>query len=1156
MKVLRLAFSNLNSLRGTFTIDFENGPLAEAGLFAITGQTGVGKTTILDAITLGLFGKAARYDNNKASIPENMMSRGTGECFSEVVFSCASGVYSVRWDLARARKKPDGRVQTAKRQIATIDGDILESKIREVDNRVEALTGLDYNRFLRSVLLAQGRFKEFLDADRKERSELLEKITGTKIYSELSMAAFDAARVQRAGIDQAKQALDGIRLLDADAIVAFREEQLVLKQEQDEGDVILKGLSERIGLYDQMLALRREQGLLGERLALWTKERDGFAAERKRIEIFDRASPLAVDLAKWQELTLQVKECLELQEKAELQVQGAQQAYREAAGLVAWSCSDELRRLGEKRTERERAVQRDQEEAKRIALWLESHQKDAGIAEALAEVRIAGEQCRRFASQRQDRLAAIKAIVERIGKTETAKRDLELRLKAVAASLDKAVAETKSRAQERGEALDGKSKGDFQKELKAAQERRIGLRELLRLHDSCLSELSTARERAVLRDQETVTQKGLEEKAAALADALKLEQAILKDKETIHLQAQAISSLEQKRAELLAGEACPLCGSLEHPYVSCELPSESQTRKQWDQERQKVDTLLAEEKGNAQAFAATSERLRGHVAALADLDKRIARSRREFADLAALLKVGDLRLEDKEGLLALGRAEAVNCERIEAIVARVESIEKSHAEAEKAEAKVKADAANLSEQIALLGKQLKDQLAEKGLEEMASVEATQRVAESLVHFSKGVGQWLPPCEGPSETGDALLALEGRSKEFLEKSNQEADTKKRIADALKEIDAMQEASRRLEREQEECAAKLLAAKIEIAELGKSSGRDWWEEAERRRRMERAGEGMTRAESERGQKKASHRKAVLALEAFDGELKAKVAESGFAGLPQLSAVLAEKEAIEAARLRNRKLENEKLEIDTLIARNAASLKAFEAKDIPDETKVVGLREEAAAVESRLKEKAERQVELRLALEQDAKARSEQKEQIERIRKMESDAKPWFVLSDLIGSASGSVFSQFAQGLTLAQLVVYANKHLAALNPRYYIHRTAESDLELEIIDRYEADAVRPTRSLSGGESFLVSLALALGLSELAGRNTRIESLFIDEGFGSLDSDTLEVALSALENLRWQNRTIGVISHVEALKVRIGTQVQVMRRADGQAELKVVD
>ena len=147
------------------------------------------------------------------------------------------------------------------------------------------------------------------------------------------------------------------------------------------------------------------------------------------------------------------------------------------------------------------------------------------------------------------------------------------------------------------------------------------------------------------------------------------------------------------------------------------------------------------------------------------------------------------------------------------------------------------------------------------------------------------------------------------------------------------------------------------------------------------------------------------------------------------------------------------------------------------------------------------------------------------------------------------------RFAQSLTLRQLIGLANEHLQGLSERYRLVAAAGDELDLRIVDLYQANTERPMESLSGGESFLASLALALGLSELASRHHPIDSLFIDEGFGTLDAGTLEIALAALENLRTRGKTIGVISHVEAMKERLTTQVRVHRRAGGVGSLEIV-
>lgn len=174
---------------------------------------------------------------------------------------------------------------------------------------------------------------------------------------------------------------------------------------------------------------------------------------------------------------------------------------------------------------------------------------------------------------------------------------------------------------------------------------------------------------------------------------------------------------------------------------------------------------------------------------------------------------------------------------------------------------------------------------------------------------------------------------------------------------------------------------------------------------------------------------------------------------------------------------------------------------------------------------------------------------------LKAAEEESLRWGRLRELIGSADGAKFSRFAQSLTLRQLISLANEHLKVLAERYRLMAAPGDDLDLRIVDLYQANTDRPMESLSGGESFLASLALALGLSELASRHHPIDSLFIDEGFGTLDSETLEIALSALENLRSRGKTIGLISHVDLLKERLATQIRVSRLSGGRSQLKVV-
>ena len=205
---------------------------------------------------------------------------------------------------------------------------------------------------------------------------------------------------------------------------------------------------------------------------------------------------------------------------------------------------------------------------------------------------------------------------------------------------------------------------------------------------------------------------------------------------------------------------------------------------------------------------------------------------------------------------------------------------------------------------------------------------------------------------------------------------------------------------------------------------------------------------------------------------------------------------------------------------------------------------LQTQLHALAQRLRDNTTRQGEIRQQLRQDNESRQHQQALGQQIAEATQLADDWGYLNSLIGSSTGDRFRKFAQGLTLDNLVWLANQQLNRLHGRYLLQRKASEALELEVVDTWQADAVRDTRTLSGGESFLVSLALALALSDLVSHKTRIDSLFLDEGFGTLDSETLDTALDALDALNASGKIIGVISHVEAMKERIPVQIKVKK------------
>ena len=186
----------------------------------------------------------------------------------------------------------------------------------------------------------------------------------------------------------------------------------------------------------------------------------------------------------------------------------------------------------------------------------------------------------------------------------------------------------------------------------------------------------------------------------------------------------------------------------------------------------------------------------------------------------------------------------------------------------------------------------------------------------------------------------------------------------------------------------------------------------------------------------------------------------------------------------------------------------------------------------------------------LDDNKKLRASQQDRATAIDAQKIECERWDKLHLLIGSADGKKYRNFAQGLTFELLVGHANRQLQKMSDRYLLIRDKGEPLELNVIDNYQAGEIRSTKNLSGGESFIVSLALALGLSQMASNNVRVDSLFLDEGFGTLNEDALDTALEALSSLQQSGKLIGVISHVSSLKERIGTQILVSPKTGGRS------
>jgi exonuclease SbcC len=384
MRLLAVRLQNLNSLSGTHEVRFDVAPLSAAGVFLITGPTGAGKSTLLDAMTLALYGRAARYGNDKA---DEMMSRHTGECLAEVDFETKGEKLRATWRMRRARGKADGKLQPVERRLANaVTGEILAEKSAEIDRLIEERTGLDAQRFLRSVLLAQGQFAAFLKAKPNERAELLEKITGTEIYSNLSVLAYETHKAKDEVVMRLKASLGAVTVLDDEARAElekqFTEAKEAVARLLTESQTAAQQLTE----HKQWQQWQREQthaqqdiAKLGDTLALITKQHDEAATALKQAQatVTQARNARAQREPVWSEATKHTAQS----EQYEAQLNESR------AIFAQWQKDQKTAQSQREQAEKNLATHREASAA--LEAWLREHAADAQLADTLTTQRIA-----------------------------------------------------------------------------------------------------------------------------------------------------------------------------------------------------------------------------------------------------------------------------------------------------------------------------------------------------------------------------------------------------------------------------------------------------------------------------------------------------------------------------------------------------------------------------------------------------------------------------------------------------------------------------------------------------------------------------------------------------------------------------------------------
>ena len=984
MKILSIRLKNLASIEGYFDIDFAAEPLASAGIFAISGPTGAGKSTILDALCLALYDKTPRFTASNESLylqdvgdsqinqsdVKNVLRRGAGEGFAEVVFLGIDGHrYQSRWTVRRARGKSTGSLQAQTMQVIDLETDKeLQGTKTEILNQLVVLLGLTYEQFTRTVLLAQNDFATFLKSRESAKAELLEKLTGTEIYSQISRTVFARSKQAMEDYNQLKNSTNLIELLPEEEIVLLQKDKV---QQSEERTVAVKQLALLNEKLKVVTSLKVQQELLKNK-----RKEELTATEELKVyqnAYTERVEKLAVFKQQCEALQPELRKAREL----DTQIQGVQSNYIQTEQSYLAS--------NKKREEAVRLLESQEKTLSKELQKLNINHADT-FASLSHEAKL--EQAHLLLLQFEDRLA--------IAQKTNDERVVQLNAFGI-----------RSLGEEQGRLL------NQQKQLQATRQFTVDWIKQCKEVERITQELAG---RGIVKDK-------TEREQIVLKEQLKAKHEQVQSLQRLYDNARVAMSqdVEAIRHNLKPGEACPVCGAIEHPYTQGETVVDSifqHIEKEYKAIVEDYQQLNNRSIATEQSFRLLTEQYTLLSAQLDTLQKDVKQKTPEKSE-ERTVDYFDLQLDRLQ-------------EQLNELAGKLKSYQQLYEEWQLHDHEMKrlrGQADTLREVISSC-RLLLQQVA-MGKEQVAMTTAS--ATEEQLRFTK----------------------------------------------------VREESERLRKER---SALLKGKTADDAEAAVQR-----HEKELNELLEVARQGLERQ--------------TTRISGLQGEIKqlASVVDELIREQQQIESPEKLPEAIAVQQIMNQEIEHK--------------LSLIEARLLQQEQNRIKLKD----IEKELKAK-------------------------------QATAEQWEKLNKLIGSADGTKFKVIAQSYTLNLLLMHANKHLSYLSKRYKLQQVPDT-LALQVIDCDMCNEIRTVNSLSGGESFLVSLALALGLSSLSSNNLRVESLFIDEGFGSLDADSLRTAMEALEQLQIQGRKIGVISHVQEMSERISVQIQVNKAVNGRSSIEIV-
>ena len=1159
MKIKKIEFCNINSLAHEWTIDFESPDFAKSGMFCISGPTGSGKTSILDAICLGLYGKTPRLGAIVGDTNE-VMTYGAKNCYAKVTFECGGTVYSARWDQHRSVRT--NKLQKYSWVLTNETSQTVEasfSKQSEIEATMTRVIGLDFGQFTKSMMLAQGEFNKFLKCNENERAAILEKLTGDGIYRKIAVAVHDLYASANKAVEDIEFKIGDVNLLsdeelsDLNSKISAAELQKKTLAEDTERLLYICTWFENLHGFEKLLSDAKNQ------LEKAKCAQAEFEPNRKKLERALHAQEVESSFIEFKSVRdniARMKSQLE-ENKTKLPV-----------------AAENLEKASAQNREAQAAFEKCKAEySANESIWEQVSSIDADIRNARVQLKNAKDAVAKIAGEAEETQKKISDTDKRLSDNEMALEKVE---KYIAENqkdesidgqlslLKSQIAEWKNENEnvsvevQKLESLK-KSLQDFDADFEKQKLDLQSLQEYLTEHQAdaelvnVLPEMNGLANDAERHHKELVRlqieiaakQKQLENVKVECSQIFEKLTALQKNKETI-IQEDIPVVVAELRRNLKPNEPCPVCGSREH--LSCEESVKIENganslndfadklRKingEMEQLQRSLDSFTTQQKHFEEVLSENAQKQKeesdAESSALEQLNAKLepwkisATLETARATLQKLSELKNAYLQKKE------KADALQNEVNHAAVNRASLVGEANA-AEESLKKSQSKLQKISQEI------------ETALAEWFSNIRMEDVDALLAELEKKNSWWKKAQEKKLKVENELNM--DRSAKVQHQENL-AQAKMRLDEAAAKQNEIQQNLDALDtRRKEIFGEKSVEVERNKARTLRESAESWANES-------------LRKEQQMRETKMALDNSIAELDRHIAEAEPKLAQSQAQFLENLSSKgFADESEFAAAKLpeaERKTLQQLQKNVDDNLTTAQTSVKNFNDQLSKHLEKRNFEESEETAKQNRDTAKAklnECTVNLATWTEQkknDDLLRQKFNDMQAELVKLKSKRADWEQMQrwfngNRLDTGNGDVFVRFIQTITLRNLLKIANGYLRDMFPRYEMV-TAPNTLNIQLVDHDNSDAVRPIDNISGGEGFLVSLSLALGISTLASRNVRIDSMFLDEGFGTLDSKMLQETVIVLQKMQQEKgKLLGVITHVDLVKSELPTHIEV--------------